>query len=194
MRLISANGHLFILFVPILLPLLPVFFSTLTGSTLHQLQLVEEATESFPLFLFFLQNTFLIGPLPEEIGWRGYFLGSLMKDYNGLQSSLTVALVWGLWHVPLFFIEGYPLQAFTESPLMLFTFFGNFFPLCILYTLLYCSNKKSILAAVLFHFSINFADTIFLMEPTTELIQFVLLLLFALCLVLQHRNIFLENR
>jgi len=193
-RLVSAKGLLFILFIPVLLPLLSVSLSTLTGNTFHQLQLSEEATESLPLFLTFLLYTFLIGPLPEEIGWRGYFLDSLLKGYNVLQSSFMVALVWALWHVPLFFIEGYPLQAFTASPLMLFTFFGNFFPLCILYTWLYCSNQRSILAAILFHFSVNFAGTIVQIDPTTELIQFILLLLLALYLILLHKNIFLDNK
>ncbi|GAA4437009.1 type II CAAX endopeptidase family protein [Pontibacter saemangeumensis] len=190
-RLISVRGYLFIVLVPVMLPLLSVLVSTLAGYSFHQLQLSEEATRSAPYFFTFLAYTLLVGPLPEEIGWRGYLLESLRNDFSGLQSSFIIALVWGIWHVPLFFVEGYPLQGFIASPLLLFTFFGNLFPLSILYTWLYYANRRSILAAILFHFMINYAGTIIRISPFTELVQFIWLLVIALFLVLQNKRIFL---
>ena len=47
----------------------------------------------------------------EEIGWRGYMLTRLI-DAGVPRPVLASALIWGLWHVPLFlwggFVEGVP--------------------------------------------------------------------------------------
>ena len=48
----------------------------------------------------------IIGPLSEEIGWRGYALERLQTRWNALTSSLIVGLVWALWHLPLFMMVG----------------------------------------------------------------------------------------
>ncbi len=38
----------------------------------------------------------ILGPLSEEIGWRGYALERLQTKWNALVSGLIVGLVWGL--------------------------------------------------------------------------------------------------
>ena len=48
----------------------------------------------------------ILGPLSEEIGWRGYALERLQTRWNALTSSLIVGLVWALWHLPLFMMVG----------------------------------------------------------------------------------------
>ena len=45
----------------------------------------------------------LIGGGQEEIGWRGFLLPELLKKLSPITSSLLVAIVWAVWHVPLFF-------------------------------------------------------------------------------------------
>lgn len=40
----------------------------------------------------------------EEIGWRGFLLAELLPKYSLLSSALRVWIVWGLWHLPLFFV------------------------------------------------------------------------------------------
>jgi hypothetical protein len=55
-----------------------------------------------PTIIFWL----LFGPVPEEPGWRGYALDGLQARRNALSASLIVGVVWSLWHLPLFFIEG----------------------------------------------------------------------------------------
>ncbi len=44
--------------------------------------------------------------LGEEIGWRGYLLSRFSERFNLGLSSLSVGIIWGLWHVPLI-VEGY---------------------------------------------------------------------------------------
>lgn len=40
----------------------------------------------------------------EEVGWRGYLADSLLKRFSQGTTSLMVWLVWGLWHLPLFWV------------------------------------------------------------------------------------------
>ncbi len=54
----------------------------------------------------FLYVTVLGGPLGEEAGWRGYALPRLQRDHSPTTAALLVGLVWGLWHAPLFAIDG----------------------------------------------------------------------------------------
>ncbi len=47
------------------------------------------------------------GPLGEELGWRGYLQIELNKRYSLLGSTLIVGVIWGLWHLPLWFVSGF---------------------------------------------------------------------------------------
>jgi len=97
-------------------------------------------------------SAFAMSLLPntcEEIGWRGFALPRLQKRYNALLATLTVGVLWGLWHLPLFFSVGNPM---SEYPLPHFIFIvaGAF-----IYTWLYNSTKGSILLVALFHVALN---------------------------------------
>lgn len=57
------------------------------------------------IFTFF--DNLVRGPLGEELGWRGYVLNELQKKYSSLKSALIVGVLWGFWHIPLWFVSGY---------------------------------------------------------------------------------------
>ena len=44
----------------------------------------------------------------EELGWRGYALPKLLETRSPLVASLIIGVLWGLWHLPTFFIAGTP--------------------------------------------------------------------------------------
>jgi len=70
--------------------------------------------------ILFLYILVLGGPLGEEVGWRGYLLPSLLGKYSPFYASILLGLVWSLWHLPLFFIEG-TVQA--GIPFLLYTLY-----------------------------------------------------------------------
>ena len=98
----------------------------------------------FALFPFLLIS-FLFN-VWEEIGWRGFALPRLQSRYNALVSSLIVGVLWGLWHLPLFFTEGNLM-----STLPFAAWFVSIVALAVLYTWLYNSAKGSLLLVTLFH-------------------------------------------
>jgi membrane protease YdiL (CAAX protease family) len=90
----------------------------------------------------------IIGPLSEEIGWRGYALEKLQTRWSALTSSLIVGLVWALWHLPLFMMVG------TSQHELGVSFTGLLITLMassILYTWLYNNTKRSLWSAILLH-------------------------------------------
>lgn len=48
----------------------------------------------------------MIATFGEEFGWRGYLLPRLMP-LGGFWAALLVGLIWGLWHAPIIFLDGY---------------------------------------------------------------------------------------
>lgn len=138
------------------------------------------------LFVFFI---LLFGPLPEELAWRGYLLDGLSEKYNPFSASIIIGLVWGLWHLPLFFIEGYPLKDLASSGLFLLIYFGSLIPKSIIMTYIYYKTDRSIMTAILFHFLINFAGTYLDITMQTEFIQFILFILTSVVL-LRSKQIF----
>lgn len=81
------------------------------------------------MLLTYLVMVFQGGGL-EEIGWRGYALPFLQKRYNPLRSSLILAVIWTLWHWPLFLFDSSP-----AGPLdMIFYLLLVVAPLAVLFT------------------------------------------------------------
>jgi len=103
--------------------------------------------------LLYLGFVLLLGPLPEEIGWRGYLLDRLQLRFSALGASVLVGLAWFAWHGPLFLMVGYYARAGgAPDPLQ----FGVAILLgAVLYTWIYNHTGRSVLAAILFHFSGN---------------------------------------
>jgi len=55
-------------------------------------------------FLILLSWIFFYG-IGEESGWRGFIFPELMKKFNLQTSALYTALIWGGWHLPIFFYD-----------------------------------------------------------------------------------------
>lgn len=122
----------------------------------------------FAIFIFFF------GPFPEELGWRGYALDRLQLKWSALGASLVLSVVWALWHLPLFFVNGTYQNSLGVGTLFFWIFMLEFIPKTILITWIYNNNRRSTLSAVLLHFMDNFVGELFELTARAELYQFML--------------------
>lgn len=107
------------------------------------------------LVVEFVRVLFLGGPLGEELGWRGFALPRLQQHRNALDASVLLGLVWGLWHVPLYFVSGTgqfeTLKAGTSPAFAIGGFIGWTIGLSVLFTWLFNQTRGSLLVVILFH-------------------------------------------
>jgi uncharacterized protein len=104
------------------------------------------------LLLVALVNLLVSGPLGEELGWRGFALPRLLKRFNPFMASLILGSLWGIWHLPSFFLSGLP-----QSGLAIAIFLLGGLCLSILATWLFHHTGQSVLSIVLFHYMVNFS-------------------------------------
>lgn len=124
-----------------------------------------------PTIIFWL----LFGPVPEEPGWRGYALDGLQARRNALSASLIVGVVWSLWHLPLFFIEGTWQAEQVGLGTQRFWFFMLTIVIeAVLYTWIYNNTGRSTLSAILFHFVGNAFGELFALSEQAEVYNFIL--------------------
>jgi len=96
----------------------------------------------------------IIGPISEELGWRGYLLKKLQFKWNALLSSVLIGIVWALWHLPLFLIIG---TSQHELHLPFIGFFVGTVAVSIIYTWINNNTNNSIWAAILLHWLYTYA-------------------------------------
>ena len=134
-------------------------FLIVIAGTAGQLTINRLLGNTFDGHLFWAQlGSFLplliIGPLSEEIGWRGYALERLQTRWNALTSSLIVGLVWALWHLPLFMMVG---TSQHELGVPFIGFLIKLMASSILYAWLYNNTKQSLWSAILLHWLYTYA-------------------------------------
>jgi len=119
------------------------------------------------MFLALAGFTLLLGPLPEEIGWRGFALDALQARFPPIAASLILAAGWAAWHAPLFLMDGYysPFGG-PPSPVQ---FAYDILLTTLFITWIYNHADRSVLAAVLFHFMGNFSDEIVASSETGDM-------------------------
>ncbi|MCY6958387.1 CPBP family intramembrane glutamic endopeptidase [Clostridium brassicae] len=100
---------------------------------------------------------FILGPLSEEYGWRGFALKRLLKIVSPNIASLAIGLVWSLWHLPLFYIVGTNQY---EHNLSFFTFVISVTSSSFIYTYFYIKTNQNLFTAVFFHWVYTFLSDV----------------------------------
>jgi uncharacterized protein len=145
------------LFVPMVMAVSALLDSALSGGA--ALTLIAQRVTPFlaaPLTIFpFVLGLFINGPIPEELGWRGYVLDRLQARWNALTASLILGAIWAVWHVPLFFMTGMKHETQGVGSPWFWLFMVSVIPMAVIFTWIFNNTRRSTLAAILFHFMAN---------------------------------------
>jgi len=135
--------------------LMGVWVNALLGGDMPKMDyvnLLKAQPAEIPIFIIMMM---IGGPLAEELGWRGVILDAFQKKWSVVVSTLVLFLVWWFWHLPLFFLPGTTQISWGLFGSMFWLFAMNIFLLTILMTLAHNANQRSVLAAILIHFTYN---------------------------------------
>lgn len=135
--------------------------------------------------------TLLGAAIFEEVAWHGYGTDSLVARMRVFTASMLFTVVWALWHLPLSFIDGYyHNEVVQQGWLHTLNFPASMIAFVLLTNWLYFRTGRSILLAVVFHITANFANEMFLTDPDTKIIQTALLLIVSAVVVIKDRRLF----
>lgn len=135
--------------------LLGVWVHALLGGSsprMDYFSLLKTQPAEIPVFIIMMM---IGGPLAEELGWRGVLLEAFQKKWSAAISIFVLFLIWWLWHLPLFFLPGTTQFSWGLFGSMFWLFAMNVFLLTILMTLAHNANQRSVLVAILIHFTYN---------------------------------------
>ncbi|MEQ9364641.1 MAG: CPBP family intramembrane glutamic endopeptidase [Leptospirales bacterium] len=99
---------------------------------------------------------FIMGPLGEEAGWRGYLLPRLIETTTPARAAFVVGCAWAVWHLPLWLLEGAP-QRMIPIPV----FCAHVLCYSIWMTWLHTRSSGSIVPAIVFHWAVNYGAAVF---------------------------------
>jgi hypothetical protein len=180
------------LFIMPLSVLASIVISLLFGESISQFQPAEGFSFSSGfvpvLLLLLLAATF------EELGWRGYAFDSLQSRYNYLTASIIFSLLWSLWHFPLIFVkDSYQYEIFHQNIWFGVNFFVSIVPMGVIISWICLKNRKSVIAAIVFHFIINMSQEMLEITQATKCIQTVVLIVVAAMIVAMEKEMFLSK-
>lgn len=145
------------IFIPVVATIIVwVGYSLVSGKALFDL--VAKLSVGSVLLMFL--DSLIRGPLGEELGWRGYLQIELNKRFSLLKSSLFVGGIWGVWHLPLWFVSG-----FEGANLLLYIVFFmiGLVSFSVIIGYIY-SQGGNLLYAILLHQMLNFSGRLLEMD------------------------------
>jgi len=170
-----------------------ILLSTLIGQSFDQFALVDDFSFAGGGVTALL--TIILAALLEELGWRGYAEDAIAFYCSWWKESAIFGVVWGLWHLPLFFIpDTYHYNILHENPLFMANFFLSIIPLSFIFTWVYVKNERSIIACMIFHFFVNFLQEKIAMTDITKCVQTLVLITAAAIIVALNKDLFFETR
>jgi membrane protease YdiL (CAAX protease family) len=181
---ISWKWYLIIfLFVPILNVLAALFDVVLGGNGATW----GEAARNFltnplsviPSILFASLIPFL-----EELGWRGYVLDRLQEKQSALMASLILGVIWSVWHLPMFFIQGSYQAGLGVGTWAFWLFMIGILPLSLPFTWIYNNTGRSTLAVILFHSMVNFTGEVIALTERADTFSIALWFIAAIAITL----------
>ena len=197
-RRIGPVWYVVIFLLPLLLNVLGILTGVLLGSSLPSFESADGLLANPLSILPFAAVVLLFGPLPEELGWRGYALDGLQERRSALAASLILGAIWTLWHWPQFFMrDSYIGETFPLGSAVFWV--GWVLPTVaysVVYTWIY-NRTRSVLLCMILHGAFNAAIGLFpasldVLQRWTYVsllcVQVATLLVFVLALVAATRG------
>ncbi|MCA9934757.1 MAG: CPBP family intramembrane metalloprotease [Ardenticatenaceae bacterium] len=97
---------------------------------------------AIPYFILMM----VIGGGQEEFGWRGYAQEPLQEKIGVIPASLVIGVIWGIWHLPLWFMAGDLHSAYSFLAFVMMTT-----SISVMYAWLYNSSGKKLIVVIFFH-------------------------------------------
>ncbi len=177
---IRAKGYAAILLVMPAVVALSLLVQRALGAGAPDWSVLEQYSRAPLRLLQFAVFSIVFGPLAEELGWRGYLLDRFAQK-GLLINGAVLGAFWALWHLPMFFITGtYQNQLLREGMVSIVCFAVSTIAVSVLLSRLVLSNNRSILAAILFHFMVNFTGELIPLSIWGRCIKAALLFAIAL--------------
>jgi len=156
---LSFKWYLIAIFLPLLLAVIAILIHLISSGEFSQVSSLAWLS-SLPIFLVSIPIVILtklpLGPMAEELGWRGYALPRLQRKMSALNASLILGLLWGLWHLPAFWVPGAALGLdVTPTFYTIAKYVFDVIGVTIIFTWIYNNTRGSLLIDFLFHAAYN---------------------------------------
>ena len=161
--------YLYAIGIPLLLGLAGMIITYIFNNE----QMLDLSIKNLVLFIPAFIGSIFFGGL-EEFGWRGIFQHEMKGKMSLFNMNLGLGLLWGVWHLPLFYVVG---TAQYGNSIIFFVLAGIGYSAFL--TWLY-AKTHSILLCVLFHAAINSVSAIGLYVPMSNNSLFAYYALFVL--------------
>lgn len=192
LRLIQPKMLPVIFLIMPLAVLASILLSLPFGGSISQFQFAEGFSFSTGLVPVLLILVLAAGF--EELGWRGYAFDSLQSRYTFFTASIIFSILWSLWHFPLIFVNNsYQYEIFHENIWFGVNFFVSIIPMGVIISWICIKNRKSIIAAILFHFIINISQEMLEMTQITKCIETVVLTVVVVAIIAIDKEMFFSK-
>ena len=193
LKLIKTKYWLFILLIMPVTLLIATSISLLFDQPIKQFLLSPELTLLGGETLIIL-IILVLAPTFEELSWRGYGVDSLKRGRTIFRTTLLFAILWILWHIPLYFINGYYQNELLHiSYIYAANFIFQNFVAAFLMNWLYYKNNRSISAIIVFHVMLNLFSVLLQTEQFTKCIITIILAIVSTYILLKDKKFFFEK-
>lgn len=149
---------------------------------------------SFTSGLFPVWFMLIAAPLIEELAWHSYGTDCLCNRFSLFKACMLFAFFWGIWHIPLSFINDYYHSNLVEIGwIHSVNFLVSIFPFVIIMNWLYYRTGRSLLSPIIFHIAAGYFNEIFATHPDSKVIQTGLLIVVAIIIVMKEKQLFFGN-
>ncbi len=161
-------------FVLLGLPAVKIIGAMLNGAPINEWLVLQPFWGVLGISLFML----FLGPV-EEFSWRGFLLPLMQRIMIPALAGLIIGLLWAVWHIPAFFLDGTPHTAWSMAPFIIgVTSVG------VVMAVVYNKTNGNLLFPILIHWQLNIA-----FWPEAQPWENYLNLALAVVLLWVHRDV-----